>query len=294
MFSVLDGGYASSKGRVEGNINLGWLRKLIVNHPDHAIIQELRTRAMTEKESDALKGQIMCIKPHGEFEHYYQFSPLKNKTILKYKLLKLSNFLYFDIDKCNVEQTKEQLLKKHADIIHLMGTSVRGKGIFFYVKIANGELLNKDNFMDVWHHFQTNVFADFKIDTSAKGLARNHVIPSDENLYYNENAIAFISVDSIEKKNVINKMKCATGYDKEKKRENVMTTSCTFLPIDKVLPKIIWKTPAKDIGDEAYVLEDYLYAKIFLPYEIVDGCKHRTFRTMVNALLLNNRELTLE
>lgn len=286
-FSALDGGYKSSKGRIEGTMTLKMLVSLIRCHPEQEKIHELRTKVMTKKEYDKCKGELnFCIKPHGVFEHYY--TKKAGKTALQYRLKQLSNFLYFDIDKCDVEQTRESLLSKHHDKIALLGQSVGGKGIFFYVKIANGDSLTPENFMTHWDYLQTEVFKDFRIDTSAKGLARNNVVSFDTNVYVNESAGYYIG--SYESK--VSTERSITSHNKEKKEE--CNRSCdTFLDIAECKEHIKWKTEI-EMGDELYVIGDFYNGNLFVPKVIKDNYKHKTFRAMVNAIVYNNPSIEVK
>jgi hypothetical protein len=217
---------------------------------------------------------LPCVKPHGTFNGY------ANKNNFKQP----SGYIFFDIDKGDIKAIKLNLLTNYKDKISLLGQSVGGNGIFFYVKIANKEILTADNFLSVQNYLINNVFKDIEIDLSAKGINRNQVIPFDNNLFFNE--VKGIVI----RKDVIEDNKGAFSCNKETKERNVNITTCTFLDIQEVNKHIVWKT-VYDIGDADYVVQDVQTATLFIPRKIKDGNKHKSFKAMVNVVMFNNQNI---
>ncbi|MEJ7823444.1 MAG: hypothetical protein WKF85_14060 [Chitinophagaceae bacterium] len=176
-----------------------------------------------------------------------------------------------------------------------MGKSVGGKGIFFYIKVSNLESLTQQNFIQVQNYFINEVFSDLKIDSAAKGITRNQVIPFDEDVYYNPGITVTIPNIELDKDQYFLKTSdCASSSHKEKRKEYVGTTFCTLLDISDVMSRIVWKTPKPELGDAPYKIADHLHANIFLPQVIGNEYKHKYYRVIVNAVILNNPTFTLQ
>ncbi|MFT3908329.1 MAG: BT4734/BF3469 family protein [Ferruginibacter sp.] len=229
---------------------------------------------------DEIKASLPCVKPHGTFNGYADKNNFKQ----------FSGYIFFDIDKGNIDRAKESLIKNYSDKICMLGKSVGGAGLFFYVKISNAGKVNADNFLNVQNYLINKVFKEFKIDNNAKGINRNQVIPYDNELLEFDGQIT-IPNSIFENKDV--SKKCATSCNNKSTKENVYTTTCTFLDIKDLKDAIVWKTKF-DIGDKDYVVEDYEQARIYIPKVIVDGNKHKTFKAMVHSAVFNNVAITYE
>lgn len=272
MFSVIENGWDNSN--VTSEISFEILKTLIKYNPQQENILKMHKLVKGSFEYDEIKRQLPCVKPHGTFYDYCKKENFK----------KPSGYIFFDIDKGDIESIKQSLLKNHSDKISLLGKSVGGKGIFFYVKIANKEAINARNFLSVQNYLINNIFKEYIIDLNAKGVNRNQVIPFDNNLYSNDVKGLVISKDVIEDN------KGAFSYNKDIKERNVNTTPCTFLDIKEVNKHIVWKT-VHDIGEAKYVVQDVQTATLFIPRCITDGNKHKSFKAMVNIIMFNNPKI---
>ena len=190
-----------------------------------------------------------------------------------------------------MKTTKEDILKKHADKICMMGKSVGGAGVFFYVKISNADLLTEENFLHVQDYFINTVFKEINIDTEAKGIVRNQVIPYDPE-YFNDKAKVFIPTRILSKQNEDEKQKSIGSGNKERERRGY-TSNYTFMDISEVNKIIKWKTVV-DTGDADYIIKDMPFCNVFVPRVIDDGQKHKVFRGLVNSVMLNNPGINLD
>lgn len=272
-FSILGNGW--TKPTVTDEISLRSLIGLIKFNPEQEKIKELQTLVRGSEEYNEIKASLPCVKPHGTFKKY----------AITENFVRFSGFLYFDIDSCDVVKVKSQLIDKHSDKIFMLGKSVGGRGLFFYVRISNTEVFTIHNFNTVWNYFREKVFGDFDIDNNAKGVVRNQVIPFDSDLYVNDIAIITIP-NSV---SLVSEAKCIKGYNKDIK-EIRNSTYDTFLDIKECNKHIIWKTPY-DIGDADYATGDYQVGSLYIPRLITDGKKHKVYRSMVNVILFNNSSI---
>ena len=282
MFSLLTGGFKGNK--INGELPIEFLESYIKCSPNKEKIELLHTLVYGCSSYDEIKGQLPCIKPHATFSGVGRLENLKQ----------LSGYLYFDVDAkdidCDADCFKQRIIEKYADKVCLLGKSVGGKGVFFYVKVANPSMLTPDNFNSIHDYFRTKVFIDLNIDKNATGIVRNQVIPYDPNVYSKD--VSVIITDRMFIKNV-QVEECISSCHKKKEGKNASMTFYTFLPIKDVIEKIVWKTPLPDIGDSPYVIEEHLRVNLFIPSTISDGKKHFYFKVMVNGLLLNNPGLKL-
>lgn len=250
----------------------------IVHNPNKKIIEHLHSLTKGSKEYDDIKAGLPCIKPHGTFDRYCSSE----------KFQQASGYIYFDVD--DALTTKEQLLNDYGHLISVLGHSVGGKCLFFLVKVNRPEIINSANFLDIQNKVQSVFFADLPIDNNGKGVNRNFIIPYDKNVYFNSNAV--INIDSF----LYDKVQQGITSD-TKERGGVNTTYDTsfnikFLGINEVLPLIKWKTQieVKEWKSD-YEICEHDAIKLFIPQFIQDGCKHKSFNRIVNAIVFNNPSL---
>lgn len=259
---------------------------MIQNHPEKELIQELRSLEHGSEGYKKIKSQLPCIKPHGTF------NGIGTKDTFK----AFSGYLYFDIDDCDVKLTQEFIMNKYADKVCLIGKSIGGKGIFFYIKLSNPERLTQENFIEVQNYFIKYVFSDLDIDTSAKGICRNQIITYDNDVYYNQEIIVTIpDIDLRPNYTVeINEEK-GIGKEIKKKKEEAGRDifNYTLLPIKDVLRMIRWRRYI-GTGDEDYIIEDIEVCDFFVQKCIKDGKKRFVFPKMINGIMFNNPDIELQ
>ena len=265
-FSFYEKGYTSRKATK--NIDLQQIYEYIKNHPQKERILHLRTLSKDDYCYSKIKGTLPCITPHGTF----QTSKKKENMIL------LSEYLYFDIDLMTIEESeniKDNLVGNYKKYIALIGKSVGGRGLFLYMKVKG---LTPANFTSVQQYFIEDVFKEYPIDTNAKGITRCHVLPFDENVFYNEEHEYF----QVPKELLYN-TKNTTDSVYKKSNTTCYTPPSVFRDISEVWNKLTLKT-AVDVGNNLFVIKPVDYYKLFIPANIQDGKKHKVFLVSLNLL----------
>lgn len=261
------------------NISMEELVRIIKNHPEEGLISTLRSSLYKSDRYTAIKKMLPYVTPHATFT-----GSRKKENVKKY-----SGYFFLDVDKGNLpagtEVMKEHILKHHGDKISLLGQSVGGQGLFFYVLLANPEVLTKENFDDIYNYIRCSLFSDIPTDGNAGGVNRVHIIPYDTGLYTNLEAKVIIP-DSL-----LNGKKLLTRGIKD-----TNTICCTpaekFLDIRVVLQMLNLSTKV-DVGNLDVLVKDVLCCKVFFPEVIPDGRKHTVFRGMVNCIMHNNPGIEL-
>ncbi len=296
MVSVLNGGWKNLK--ITNEIPIDWIQSLILSPPKKNLILKLQTISKTDdlQEYDRIKKKLPCIKPHGTFQLIYKGVNEKGKPVHEYKLIRSSGLIFFDIDECN-ESYKEFILQKHSDKIYMLGKSVGGRGLFFYIKISDPKLISETNFLQIQRYFKDEVFSDIKIDNNSLGLARNHVLPCDPNLYINTTVTPL----SIPKKIFETDSGIIRGIKEQREeRGEQYTTDDTrnkipfeIIDIRKLIINLVIQTPV-DIGEEEFIHKPIPFIKLQYSQYIKQGRRHRTYRKMINAIVYNNPEWSFD
>lgn len=256
-------------------INIYELFELVKFNPKSSHISRIREVEYKSKEYNDLKLRLPSITPHGVFRS------LKSES-----LIKLSGYLYFDIDGINeIENIKQKLID--TNIVSFICKSVGGRGLSFLVKYDTFNIGN-DTFIDLYNYVR-DIFVNlgFNIDMSAGGLVRKMIISSDSDVYLNDKVSLPINVVSIKdagKSNDIKKI--------EKKRERDIKGNDTFkklILIDENRLNIKTKSDIEVNGD--FEVKEVEYYNI-TEYKIKDGDKHRVYIRIINALYYLNNNIT--
>lgn len=280
MFSYFKGGVTDTIQT--STISIDTLKNVIADNPDKNKIQRLRALEYGSKEYKALKCQLPTVTPHGIFntrkvDGFNQFS----------------GYLYFDIDSAAITipitEYKARLIEEYGYLVSLLGVSVGGSGIFFYVHISYEAEVIPGNFDVIYQYVKEQVFGRLPIDNKAGGLARAHFIPYDEDVYINDNSILEITKSIIEKNN-----------NKEKKdiskyisnTSNSYRCTYTFSNITEVLVSLKFQTQVTVQGP-IYDIKPVEFVKLYIPAKIPDGKKHRTYYAMANTLIHLNPTASL-
>ena len=194
----------------------------------------------------------------------------------------------------DIEAYKAFISNKYPNLISLIGKSIGGRGVFFLVKVKN---LVKEDFTSVFENLRTEVFKDIPIDNNAKGLSRNFLIPFDENLLINDEAIFTYDSDKIHKK-IDDTEKGAFMCIKQKrtvKKDDIpiIAPNLKLIPIDECFQKMNFKTVVDTQGQPVIDLP-IQFIKCFIPKRILDSQKHRIFKSIVNVLVYLNPDLPLD
>lgn len=248
----------------------------IKNHELQERIKRLHSYKYKSDEYNRLKSGLPCITPAGVFSGGRGVDDI----------FQVSDYLYFDIDASDIEtdivSVKEQLLSKYSDLITLMGTSVGGRGIFFYVKVSG---LTKENYCQVREYFLQEVFRGVPLDKQAGGVNRAHVIPFDPCVYFNNTVCSIVPKDLIS-------VKEKGTFRIKVSNQSRYTRSVSFMPIDQVLKSLRLQTEV-DVTDAVFRIEPIDYVKVFIPKVIQNGKKHKAFRAMTQAILCLNPDADL-
>ncbi|RYE51321.1 MAG: hypothetical protein EOP48_18405, partial [Sphingobacteriales bacterium] len=268
-----------TNAKLTGQMTLEEMVSTIKDHPEKDRIQQLHKLKYGSPEYDTLKSKFPYVMPHGIFSNGRK----------KADFLDTTGTLYYDVDSANIpdgniDAMKEMILQRHRDQICLLGRSVGNRGLFLYIRLENPEVLNIHNFDAVHEHVRTHILQDVPTDACAKGIARPHIIPYDPNLYYAPVAslrIDLVSIPEVRKGIITSNYNTVTnGYRGDD----------TFLPISEVRNRIKTRTHV-DLKGKDILVEDLPYCDLFIPHFVADGAKHKTYRAMVNGILLNNSSL---
>lgn len=309
MFNLFEGGIkdAYAKRQIP---NIDWLIMHIKDNQKATEIEELQQLYLTnELDAKELKTTFPYITPHGTFKHKRS----------KMNIDQFSGYLYFDIDKssfdCDVTCLKSQILAEYGEIISVLGLSISGLGVFFYVKIGNKEVLNKQNFDAVHHYFRTVVFKNLPIDSSALGIDRAQFLPYDPDVYINKQIEVNLSsenlknasvlYDSSQKEKKLKKVK-AKRKTQHINREEVYSDLEYELRFPKYFDDI--KELFKTIRFKTYVEVNHPIVEIKPEYKLTyrppfsikkgkvyieDSEKHKHFLAATNALMYINPGIQL-
>jgi len=146
--------------------------------------------------------------------------------------------------------------------------------------------LTARNYVHVYKYLTDEIFTGINVDMKCSNINRLQFIPYDSNLYWNPN-ISIEIPDSILK------------VEEKKETPNIKNNSriryqldVSFLPISEVLSKIQWES-YEYRGDMLFEINPVEYHRLYIPYLIPDGKKHKVFRGLVNGMLAINPHLTL-
>lgn len=256
-------------------INIYELVELVKCSPKSSDISMIREVEYKSKEYNDLKLKLPSITPHGIF------NSLKSES-----LIKLSGYLYFDIDGINeIENIKQKLID--TNIVSFICKSVGGRGLSFLVKYDTTNIDN-DTFIDLYNYVR-DIFVNlgFNIDMSAGGLVRKMIISSDSDVYFNDEVSLPINVVSIKAKSKSNEIKKI-----ERRRERDTEGNDTFknmIIIDENRLNIKTKIDIEVNGE--FEVKEVEYYNI-REYQIKDGDKHRVYIRIINALYYLNNNIT--
>lgn len=271
-------------------VSIDKLAKIVANNPQKELINKIRSVEYHSTEYNSLKLKVNAIMPHG------RFSGLNDIDIIT-----LSNYIYFDIDGFDtlsmLNDTKQRLIDTLP--ISFLCKSVGGKGISMLIKVNDTFLISGDTFKDVYHYIKSVLEEHgFKVDNSAKGLARKMILSSDEDVYYN-NKVSF-SIDKVSFKEFQNHLRRSdmklkgSGYQ-EKVEKDVYKPNDTLMELipERLLEKqIITKTLYNKEVKNKYVIDEIEYYELLIPRYIKDGTKHKLYFRLVNALYYLNNNIT--
>jgi hypothetical protein len=284
MFTKL----SSIRGSLIGQMTIDELFYFIKNNPNKNKILKLRNinKELNRKEYDSLKLSLNAVIPSGFF---------RDKT--NDSLIKLSGYLFFDIDNIDTINELNDTIKVINDTINvsMICKSPGGKGIHFLVRIDN---IEKYNYNELYEYIFNEIKEmGFNLDGSAKGLSRKMCISYDENIIFNkDNFFELNEAKMFEwlRNNYgfksLSKLNGKVKQNRERKENNDIELNDTFeiIDIDVLKNEIKFESKyTKDI-DGLYKIENMEYYNIAFKKIIKDGDKHKTFTRIINALYFIN------
>lgn len=269
-------------------ISIDDLFNIVKNNPQRDLINSIRNSEYKSKQYKSLKLKVNCILPHGIF------NSIKNNG-----LVKLSNYLYYDIDGFDtiegLNDTKNKLI--NTNFVSFISKSVGARGLSFLIKIEPFEGLN-DTFTELYKYVRSILLnLGFNIDLSASGLVRKMIISSDDNVYINNEVSLSIDISSFNKfkqeLNSLNKIKIKHTHNRNIHiRAN--DTSFEVIEFKDLLKQIKVETLYTKEIDGDFIIEEMDYYKIILPKLITDGTKHKLYIRIINALYYINNNINID
>jgi len=236
-----------------------------------------------DKVFEAMKSKIPIFMPHGQF-----------KGLLNRDLVKLSGYLFYDIDNIgdDLDEIKSRLIEFNPTMVY---RSVSGTGLTILFKVAG---LSKDNFNDVYNHvFDLLINAGFKLDGDAKSLNRKVHLSHDPFCFFSLSNELIIDLDNLKTKKV------TLGVCPRQMRrggEGISILNVTLPDKNNIIPyrylsQVIKIETTYDKDFETfYTIDPMEYHYIYIPYDIPDGKKSKTYRMIINKLKQINKDITLQ
>jgi hypothetical protein len=262
-------------------ISINDLVELVKNNPQKYLIERLREVEYKSSEYTSLKSKLNCITPHGTF------NKIENDG-----LVKLSGYLYYDIDNFETEKQLTETISRLINEfpISFLQRTVSNKGIHFLIKYETEKQLT-ETFIDI-HKYVYSLLLDkgFKCDKNATGLSRRMIISSDDNVYVNNKVslgINLVSVNTfIDNLNRSNILKVNNKIIK--KYNTKPTETFEIIPSDILFKEINIKSKYTDKIENDYIIEDKEFYFLAIPRTIKDGTKHSLYTRLINGLYYLN------
>src|SRR5687768_11907454 len=138
MFSY----YESTTAKKGVTVSFSTLVSLIKDNPNKEIIKQLHREEYGSEAYSSIKTGMPVVSPHCRFKND---GPKKKDNIDGF-----SGYFYFDIDAKDIvgsiDDLRQKIISKYSQVICLLGKSIGGKGLFFYIKIQNPGILTEKNF----------------------------------------------------------------------------------------------------------------------------------------------------
>lgn len=199
-----------------------------------------------------------------------------------------SHYFYFDVDAKDitpdVESYKQHLLDKIGNVVCLLGKSIGGRGLFFYVKVADIEV-NHSNFQSMREYLINTYFEEIPIDRKCSNGNRLHYLPFDKDVYCKENEVYFrnINISSFTHSQYINKHISTHCISRMGERFTSISTLYKRYNFETYVEVVSPLYDVKPVDD---------YKKIYIPKLIRDGYKHKCFSTIANQFIRLNDTIT--
>ena len=282
MFSLFEKGIKDTK--CSKFIGLPELIQTIRNNPNADKIDTIRNlRIDCDDYYKELKSELPYITP-------VCMVKIRNLDASHFdeNIIQFSQYLYYDIDKLNPEDYKSYFIKRYGHLASLVCLSSSGGGVSVLFKVKN--IINRNNFEEIWSTIRTTVLSDEPIDIRCKNIGRAMFISHDPFVYCNfENEIEVKLADSVQ----IPLKKEGNQYKTCKDFNNTLNSPFSVISIDKVLQKLITRTVV-EVKNPIVDFKPVDYLKVFIPELIKDGTKHTIYTSMIHALVYLNPSIEKE
>lgn len=263
------------------------VKKHIQNNPEKHKHLKLWSLKKSDADYTTIKNSLTNISVHGTF----------NETRANANIKQFSGVFFFDVDSddiTSIEALKTDILAKHKDKICLLSKSCGGKGVSFYVRVSNPEVINADNFKSINSYFRSKVFADIKTDKAVNDIQRVHYLPYDVNVYTDFNNEVEIPVEIYNQIDELNKRESTCIKIKPISCNTSTFPLPTYIDIRVLWDKWILKTQINYTGGpKAMLLVDedgngLDTCKVHFGKKIIDGKRHKTLRAQMQHILFLN------
>lgn len=280
MFSKLH----SVKSFSNETITTYQLNDIVKNNKQKDLIEKIRCSTPKSKEYNNLKLKVSCITPH-----------TIQKGLKSDDILSLSGYLFYDIDGFDTIDELDDTINKLNDTfpISFLQRSVGGMGINFLIKVDNTNfILDDTNFILVYQYVRSILIENgFNIDMYAGGISRKMNISSDDKCLFNDKVSFGIDKESLR---LFNDLRSSDKTKRLIKKYNILPddTFLDVIPYEDLIEQITLQTIyTKDIKGD-FIIEDMDYYKIYIPKNIPDGSKHKTYISIINNLYAINANIT--
>lgn len=196
-----------------------------------------QTLDLRKEEYKSLKYQE--IKSGKELQCFAPCANFYGESKTKAKFKNFTGYFYYDIDNILnpivLEEIKNILIKEYSDKICFISKSIGGRGLQFFVKVKNVDLITIDNFelirKEIGNYFISDIkskFPNIELDNNASGYNRIVYISYDENYKFPNNYLPkelFLElVEKVIKSNEIIKTK-ELFIDFENQKETITKTT---------------------------------------------------------------------
>lgn len=202
--------------------------------------------------------------------------------------IQFSQYLYYDIDKCNTEEYKSYFIKKYGHLATMVSLSSSGGGISILFKVKN--TITNQNFDKVWATIRNTILVDEPVDMKCREIGRAMFISHDPQVYYNfENEIEVKLEDIL----IVSDKKKGKQGKTCKDFNNTLISPFSTISVDKILDKIITRTIVP-VTNPVVDFKPVECVEFYIPRIIMDGTKHNVYTSMIHALIFLNPTIERE
>lgn len=196
--------------------------------------------------------------------------------------MQFSQYLYYDIDKLNPEEYKNYFINRYGKLASMVCLSSSGGGISVLLKVKN--IITKENFDNIWNTIRNTTLSEEPVDMKCREIGRAMFISHDPLVYFNfENEIEVELEEIVVVSDKKREKQCKTCKD----FNNTLNSPFSVISIGEVQSKLITRTVV-DVANPIVDFKPVEYVRVFIPENIKDGNKHKTYTSMIHALVYLN------